>query len=354
MNTGTGREIQLIDKDGVNKAKIDSSNNLWTINEAIILNNIAVALKSMLVAGSDGTYQRPLKTDSAGRLIVATEVVSVFPSFEQFIRRVVAANSVYNTTYTMTQDTAIKEFHVGGRTPCEAYMARYVAATQSIISGFNSNADVAAWTNTGIGSSAGIAWVYNTAQMIEGTGSASHTFTQSDQNNYPEITFTFGTPQDLSVWRYVEAYARVTVAAGGAQTRAVQVILTSGTAKRIWQVSGTTTTAPFSTEQWHLVTGEIETPHAVSGTGVFDISSVNSISLKLLDGGNKTGTVYWDVPRFYGAITIVDKIYTAGDTNQLKFDPVKVFNNGEVLLISIKNNSATAAEIQAAASGVSV
>lgn len=326
-----------------------------TSNRTIRNNGSTTAARSTLVAGSDGTNQRPIKTDTLGRVYTTSEVTSPYPSIRQASRTVLASGATKTTTAAISQDTAIKEFHLGGTVACEAFLAKYNAAAFEQIAGFNSAPQVAAWVNTGLGSSSGLTWTYTTAQFTEGSGSATVTHTQSDNNNYPEISFNYSTPKDLSSWRYISAQARTTVAAGGAQSRAVQIRLTSGTAVRIWQVSGTTTTAPFSTEQWHLISGELSTPHATAGTGVFDINNITQISLRLIDGGNKAGTIYWDDVRVFSEMTILEKIYTAsGTTNQIIFDPILVFNNGETLLMSYKNNAVTSGEIQSVASGVAL
>lgn len=311
--------------------------------------------QSLQVAGSDGTNLRTLLTDEEGRLITTAEVVSQFPANKHFLRKVLGPGRVEYFSHTLDSRAAFKELHIGGRVACEGSLARYHPSNIDLFGGFNSIAQVAAWSNTSAGSSALLSWAYATDQFTEGTGSAKMTFTQSDNNNYPEISYTFPTPRDLSSWRYIKAQARVTVAAGGSQTRRVQVILRSGTATRIWEVAGTTTTPPFSTEQWHQITGEIENPTSVGGTGTFDINNVTGISLKLLDGGNKAGSIWWDNVHFYSEIELVDKIYSAnGTTIQIQLDPVNVFEIGEDFLMAIKNTSANTDEVQISVSGVNI
>ena len=345
--------VRVVGDDEVNCAEVNSDKRLGVFNDSMRTSGAAKAPMSSLVAGQDGTFQRPLLTDSAGRLITTSEVLSQFPSFKQFLRKSLAAGAILYGEYLMAANTAIKEFHIGGRGPCEGILAKDLPSNQDIIGAFESPAAVAAWTNTGIGSSSGLTWAYATDQFFFGSASAKVTFTQSDGNNYPELTLTFSSPRDLSLWRYVNAAVRVTVATGGNQTRQVQIRLNSGTATRVYRILGSTTTAPFNTEQWHAISGEIETPHLLEGTGSFDINSVNSISLRLLDGGNKSGTIWWDYVRFTSEIQLVDKIYSSdGSTNQLRFDPVVPFTAGETLLIGIKNTGTLTTEIQGSASGV--
>lgn len=313
--------------------------------------NLFTKLKDSL--GQDlGTETNPIYTTGNAAII------SPLPSLKAIGRAVISAQTARYYTSSIPTRTAIKEFHIGGRLACEGTLAKYVAATQNFIpgGGFNSNADLAQWTDTSVGDTLPVAWTITSAQFYAGSASVAKVFPKSDVNNYPEITYTYGTAQDWSVWRYIHAAVRVTVAAGGAQTRVVQVRVRSGTAIRIWQISGTTTTAPFTTEQWLVIQGQLETPDAVAGTGVFDINNVNSISLRLVDGGNKTGTIYWDDVRLFGAIEILDKIYSpTGQTTQLLLDPVEIFETTDTLLLTIRNNDATnASEFEVKASGVDI
>lgn len=268
--------------------------------------------------------------------------------------KVVATNTSYFESFTMTNNIGLTDFHFGGRGIGQASISRYVDATTSQVpsGGFNSNGDVATWTNTGNGSSAGIAWVYATDQSTEGTGSAKHTFTQSDNNNYPAISYTWSSPQDFSLWRNILARVRVTVAAGGQQSRTVSIILTdSGGGTRTYSITGTTTTAPFSTEQWQTITGDIRNPTSESGT--FDIFNVISIQLKLQDGGNKTGSIWWDDVELQGALTLIERIYIPGNaTSQIIVNPAQTLSIGEVLMLIIRNNDASSKEFTAVAQGM--
>lgn len=298
-----------------------------------------------------GTEDNPLHTNGNA------EIFSPLPSIKLTKTVVVAAGGNTTAQQTITLRTAMKEFHLGGRAACDGFLARYIAATIEQIPGgaFNSSANVSSWTNTGIGGSSALVWSYATDQFVEGTGSAKTTFTQSDASDYPELTYTFSTPKDMSVWKQIYARVRVTVAAGGAQSRTVQVRLTSGTAVRIYSIVGTTTTAPFATEQWHTIQSDLNAPSSTAGTGTFDINNVNSVSLRLIDGGNKTGSIWWDDIKLIGSFTILEKIYSnAGDTRQLQFDPVIIFEIGEVLYLSLTNNGVSSGEFHMSASGVDI
>lgn len=303
-----------------------------------------------------GTYQDtlvPLKVDEDGNLQITTALVSQIPNLREFHRKVLAPGQTDSGVHAIAEDTAIKEIHLGGILQCEGVIGKYDSTYSDLLGTFNSSGEVSAWTNTSIGDSAPIAWTYSTAQSTEGTGSASHTFVKSDGNNYPEITYTFSPARDFSDILRISGDVRATVAAGGAQTRTVQIRVTSGTAVRIFQISGTTTTAPFSTEQWLTIDGALSTPDATAGVGTFDINNVNSISLRLQDGGNKAGTVYWDNVKVYQRIELLEKIYSAnGSTTQIVFDPVLIFDSGESLYMSMKNNSSNTGEVQLSVSGV--
>lgn len=312
------------------------------------------------IKGRDSTDTlRTLLTDSEGRLITTSELLSPLPSFQFTSRRVIGSLATVYTTKLITARTAMKQFTLGGRAACESQLGKYVASTTALTGngtgGFNSTSDVSAWTNSGIGANAANTWTYATDQFFAGTGSAKQTFTASANNDYPEITYTYSTPQDLSVWKEISARVRVTVAAGGNQTRTVSIRLRSGTAIAIWQVVGSTTTSPFNVEQWVQVFGDLTAPHATAGTGTFDLNNVDSISLRLQDGGNKAGTIWWDDVRFNGSISNIVKIYTAAGTtvNDL-FDPVVIFEANETAIVVTRNNSAGAAEIQTYLAGVSI
>jgi hypothetical protein len=297
-----------------------------------------------------GTRTNPIYTrdDSA--------VFSPLSSIKNTVRKVLAVDTAAYFTFAISVRTAFKEMHLGGRLACEGILGKYVAATKEFIpgGGFNSSGDVAMWTDTSLGDSLLVPWAFTAAQSTEGAGSVAKTFTKSSANHLPEITYNFSTPKNMTAWRYIKASVRVTVAAGGAQTRTVQLRIRSGTAIRIWQIAGTTTTAPFSTEQWQTITGELENPTAVAGTGTFDLSNVDAVSLRLVDGGDKTGTIYWDDAHLLGAINIVDKIYTPRQTTQLIFDPVVIFETTDVGILVMRNNDVSPSEFQLSASGVDI
>lgn len=333
-----GENVTIVDgSDGSKQASVDSNGNIF------------VNLRTS--AGDEaGTSADPIYVNSNG------DVFSPLPALKLSKVTALATGISASASQTLTFRTAIKEFHLGGRAQCEGFLAKYVAATTLQIpsGGFNSSGQVSAWTNTGIGDSAAPTWSYATDQFVEGTGSAKFTFTKSGAADYPELTYTYSSPLDMSIYKTMYARVRVTVAAGGSTSRTVQVRLTSGTAIRIYSITGTTTTAPFSTEQWHTISIDLDAPSSTGGTGTFDINNVNSVSLRLQDGANKTGSIWWDDIKLVGHFDIIDKIYTSGQTTQLRFDPVVVFEIGEVAYIYIINTSGSTGEFQISTSGVDI
>lgn len=334
------QNIKVLGEDELHRAKVDSDKRLYT--------------RASIFGKTDLGVEVQLRTDEDGNIYVTSNVLSQVPNFREFLRKVLSSGETLFSIYPISEDTAIKEIHLGGTSACEGVLAKYNSSYVDLFGTFNSSIEVAGWTDTSVGDSALEPWAYATNQFTEGTGSASKTFPKSDGNNYPEITYTFTPALDLSSILKISADIRTSVAAGGNTTRTIQIRLNSGTATRVYQLTGTTTTAPFSTEQWHTVVGTISTPDALAGVGTFDINTVNSISIRLQDGGNKTGTIWVDNVKFLEQINILDKIYTSGMSHQINFDPVIVFDAGEELYLSIKNNSSSSGEIQISASGVAL
>ncbi len=328
--------------------------------------------EAVRLVGSDsaGVEQTPVKSTTSGGLHINlrdnagvelgtstnpvftsgnAELLSPLPSLEVRYSRVIAGLKTYTYTQSITTKTAITEFHVGGLVQCKCILARYVGATTSLVSGFNSAGDVTAWPSTSLFAPTSI--TYSTLRAREGTGSVQIVFTKSDQNNYPEITYTYGTPTDISGWRYVEASFYQNPSAGGSVTRTASVRLTDVLGNvRVYQVVLTSATAAG----WFDIKTDITLPDSQTGTN-FDETQISTISLRMVDGANKAGTIYWDRVRFSGAVTILDRIYSAvGTTVQLKFDPVKVFEIGEVLMLRTTNLNASSSEFFASTSGVNV
>lgn len=329
------------------------------VSEPVSETNKSVIATSVLV-GLNNTTFRKLVCNEDGHLITSgtSEILSPLPSISLTSRRALAPNASFFTSQIITEKTAIKELNVGGRVASEAMLAKYLPnVTEFVPSGdFETDTDVANWTNTGNGDSGSATWVRNTTQFVTGLSSASLTFTRSDGNHYPELSYIFPEPVDLTKWRYLRAHARVTVATGGGQSRTISIRVnsTNNTATRIWQLVGTTNTAPFNVAQWFSFVCELENPQLTIGSGVFDINRVNSISIRLQDGGNKSGTFFIDNVNFLSEIIPLSKIYSQGPTVQLRFDPVIIFDINDEIALFQRNNSNLTGEIQAGTSGVKV
>lgn len=297
-----------------------------------------------------------INTRGIAQVDTNVELISPLPSLSVVERRVVASNSAYTTTSNVTANTAFKEFIFGGRGPGEGMFGRYVAATTQLgpFGGFNSSGDVSNWPSTSLFALLNSTPLYSTTQAFEGTGSVRVDFDKSDQNNYPEITYTYSSPVSLDVWRYVRVQFYNSVPAGGAVTRTISIVLTDNVGnKRFYSVSGSTGVAPFNAAGWIQILGEIRIPSSQTGA-TFDVNNISAISLRLVDSGNKAGVVYWDALYFVGAIDIIQKIYTNGNTIPINFDPIKLFSAGEVVYLAIRNNDTVSREYQISVSGVDI
>lgn len=327
------------------------------VDAAIVDEDDAELTKSVITGKAyiSGEYKNVL-TDEFGRLLVSD--LSPVPSISVVERRVLASEGVYAFTRTITQDTAIKEMTFGGRGAGEGMFGKYVAATEEFVpnGNFESPAEVSQWISTGLGDGLALVPTYSTAQAFTGTGSLSlGPATRSDANHYPQVTYTWPTPQSMDSWRYVRAKFYNFAPTGGAVTRTISIRLTDvNGVVRVYSVSGLTNAAPFNANGWIEILGEIRIPTSQVGTS-FDINNVASISLRMQDSGNKSYTaIYWDSVMLVGAVDVYQKIYTNGNTIQLNFDPVHLFSAGEVMYLALRNNDTTSKEFQITVAGVDI
>lgn len=273
--------------------------------------------------------------------------------FNARIKKIIASNQTIFSNTEISQDLNLVSLIAGGRGPFQVSLYRVdINGAESIPGGgFNSSGDVSQWTNASLGDSAAGSWSYSTAQAYEGTGSALFTFTKSDSGDAVQIRHTFLTPKDFAEWRYIGARAYVTVAGGGSTSRTLSIVLTDANgATRTFSLSGTTTTAPFNVAQWNQILGEISNPTSESGT--FDVHNVVSITLRLQDGADKTGSIYWDQVQFTQSQELILEAFgSANSTVQLNFDPLEAFTDTETLGIEIKNNDSVSREFDATARG---
>jgi hypothetical protein len=329
------------------------------VDDSITDEDDAELTKSVLTGKSaiSGGYKN-VATDDDGRILISgqSELLSPLPSIKIVDRRVIAAGGAYAFTQTISQDTAIKQFTYGGRGPGEGMFGKYVASDQTYVPGgqFNSSGDVAMWAWTGTEVPLGGTPLYSTTQAFEGTGSVQLQFDDSDVNHTVEISYTYPTAFNADAWRYVNAKFYNNVPAGGAVTRTISIVLTdTANNQRLYSVSGLTNAAPFNANGWIDVTGEIRIPSSQVGS-TFDINNVSKISLRLVDSGNKAGTVYWDAVKFLGSLDIIQKIYTNGNTIPLNFDPIVPFTAGEIMYLAHRNNDTVAREYQITVGGVDI
>lgn len=275
-------------------------------------------------------------------------ILSPLPSINANFSRVIATQKTHYYTANITTNTAIKEFHFGGTGGGNCILGKYIAGNSNLLFGFNSTTEVSQWTSTSLNS---ITFAYSTSQAYEGTGSVAITFTQSDNNNYPELTYTYPTSVDYTGWRYISGQFYQTVSTGASVSRTISIRLTDIFGNiRVYQ-SVFTTITPAG---WQPILVEINNPSSQTGT-TFDITQISSVKLRMIDGANRAGTVYWDAIKLVGQIDIVDKIYSSsGDTRQLNFDPIKKYLSGEVLILIATNTTANSNEYFASASGVDI
>lgn len=327
------------------------------LDDAVTDEDDAELTKSVLTGRSDSGEYHNVAVDEDGRLLQSNySDLNPLPSISVVERRVLASAAVYALTTNISQDTAIKEASFGGRGYGEGMFGRYVAATKTYAPGgnFESAPDVALWTNTGLGDGLTNVLTYSTAQAYAGTGSLKlGPQTRSDSNHYPEISYTYSTPISLDSWRYISARFYNDVPAGGAVTRTISIRLTDVNGIiRIYSVAGLTNAAPFNAAGWIQILGEVRIPTSQIGSD-FDINNISKISLRMQDSGNKAYTaIYWDAVEFVGALTILQKIYTNGNTIQLRFDPVHLFTAGEVMYLALRNNDTASKEFQITVAGV--
>jgi hypothetical protein len=328
------------------------------IEDSISDDDDAELQKSVITGKTQTQGYKNVALDDNARIIISgtAELVDPLPSLDVVSQAVISANTARYTVQSIATKTALKFFTLGGRTLGEATIARYVDATTELLpgGGFNSSGDVALWTSTGQANLLNGTPSYSTAQAFEGSGSLLLDHNDSDANKFLEMTYTWASAQNLSAWRYVSAHFYNSPEKIENKLRTIQIRLRSGTAIRVYQLSGPRNTAPFGNVGWIELKAQLEIPTAIAGTGTFDITAVDAISLRMFDENHNKALAYWDNVHFAGAITSIAKIYTPGQTTALVFDPVKIFEAGESLLIITKNNGTVQAEFQTTVSGVDI
>jgi hypothetical protein len=274
--------------------------------------------------------------------------------FNQFV----ADNQAFYKTYSVAQSTGIKKILAGGTQAGAITLAKLVSATTNLLpgGGFNSNGDIALWSSTGIGASAGLPLNRDTSIFDEGSSSVRITFTASNINNYPEVSYQYSPAIDLSVWRYVSARFYNVRPAGANTTRTILIILEDASGlTRTFSLSGVNNvgTVPFGVTGWVTLEGEILNP--TTNTAGFDISRVAVVRLRMFDGANRSNSLWWDNVRFTGAVTPLFKaFFQAGSTFQTTIDPVESFSSGDTLTYIIQNLSGSSGEFSVYSTGVAL
>lgn len=321
------------------------------------------AVKSALVGGQYNSslptaatgQQMALQIDKNGRLLVSSQIISTAPYVTYQNQQSINTNATYFTQFSASANIGIKEFYAGGTGIGKQTLYLYVPANSVILPGgnFDSISDVAQWswvTNGGTGSIA-----YSTVQKYSGTGSCALTFTNSDSTKLQGVKYTYSTPADYSIYRYVSAQFYNTVSTGGAYTRTIAIILTDSNAiTRTYSVAGLSTASPFNAAGWINILGDIENPTSSSAT-TFDSTLIASVELRMFDSANKSGTVYWDVIQLTGSLSSVFPIYHQQNTSfNIAIDPAAVVNSGQQILLAQKNNDTARKEYFALINAVAI
>jgi hypothetical protein len=181
-------------------------------------------------------------------------------------------------------------------------------------------------------------------------------FVKSDANNYPQITYTYPSPVDLRAWRYLISRFYNVRPAGGNTTRTLTIVLTDVSAQtRTYSITGNNAigTDPFGITGWVTLQAEILNPTTTSTT--FDLTNVASISLRMNDGANRAGSLWWDNVRFEGALTnLFRAFFQANSTFQTTIDPVEPFATGETLTYIIRNMGSSSGDFSVYSTGVAL
>lgn len=165
---------------------------------------------------------------------------------------------------------------------------------------------------------------------------------------------TLSTPIDMTTFRFIRA--RFFNDAVSATTRTISIILTStlgGT--RTYSLSGTIGTAPFSNNTWMTLTADMLVEPTLS-SGNFDPQSVNGITLQMVDGQNRSGTIYWDYVTLETSTVLLEKGLFPINTSSPEMTNTfvdQVLEN-QVLVTVIKNLSNQKGEFTAIIKGLLV
>lgn len=254
--------------------------------------------------------------------------------------QVLAANAVDYHLYTVPAGVTLEasKFYAGGASLGKAALVRRNTAVTSLIANgdFESGADVTAWA-VGTGSFTAPSPDSSTVQKTTGSASMRWIYSGSSTAALKRVK-TFTPTLDTSGYRYMTVWFFNDGATG--TTRTISIVLTSGTSTRTYSLTGTLGTAPMLSNTWTKLTADLESPTA-SGGSTYDSAAVTSIALQMLDGANKTGTVYWDQVQFEESLTVSQRVYfAAGTTSIIDITPTSDFMTGEqIYLITVNLGS---------------
>jgi hypothetical protein len=181
------------------------------------------------------------------------------------------------------------------------------------------------------------------------TGTKSMRWTYSSSTTALERRQTFSPAQDITGYRYIRV--RFFNDAAADTTRTITVTLTSGTATRSYSLTGTLGSAPFTSNTWIVLECDLDNPTSTTGAA-FDPYVVTALSLKMQDGANKTGTVYWDTVRFEDSILPKHRIFSADGSTVSVITAPESYVTGTKFYLRTKNTSNTTIEFATVATGV--
>jgi hypothetical protein len=362
LDGGTSWDLTYFIDSSTNSASnsfVFSTSNTLKILSVVPLNgasHVRVRVGSY-TSGSATALLRASVSRGATQSISTTQVVSSLPAATFSHQQVITNGTTRYTVFTASQKLAIKQFYAGGTGIGKQVLYSYLPSnTQFLNSGdFETTGDVTNWPYFSNGGAGTGTVALSNAQAFTGTHSESVTFSTSDANHSNGIKQTFSPVLDISGWRYITAEFFNTLSSGGAYTRTISIVITdSNGSTRKFDVSGSSTASPFNASNWIKITGEIANPTSSTGTN-FDVTSVVSIELRMVDSANKSGTVYWDTARLEAQITPVFPIYHQANVSfNIAIDPVFVMNVSDQILLAQTNNDTARQEYYALAGGVSI
>lgn len=336
----------------------------------------------VLIAGQDGTNVQSIATDGYGRpnIYVGQWFGSAAPTVGQKAMvssipvTISSDQSTLNVAITTASGTAISivakgyldtnatnyyeyivpggqsltatAFYSGGapqNSAAGAVRASLIIHDSAVVSfitngDFESAADVTAWAAV---TGAFTAPSPDVSSVQFWTGASSMRWIYTSSATAHERKNTFASPIDITGYRYIKAHFFNDNAAG--TTRTISIVLTSGANTRTYSLSGTLGSAPFTANTWIELVADLEAPTTAAGT-TFDESVVNSISVRMLDAANKSGTVYWDTVRLEDSLNFKHLIFSADGSSVQVITAPESYPTGTTLYLRTKNTNNTRTE----------